>query len=37
MKEADKGNAVVIMDREFYRDIFSNMFKDEMFNELTKS
>ncbi|VDI56115.1 Hypothetical predicted protein [Mytilus galloprovincialis] len=33
--EADKGNAVVIMDREYYRDNILNMLQDEMSYEVT--
>ncbi|CAG2193816.1 unnamed protein product [Mytilus edulis] len=35
IKEADKGNAVVIMDREYYRDSILNMLQDEMSYEVT--
>ncbi|CAC5363519.1 unnamed protein product [Mytilus coruscus] len=35
IKEADKGNAVVIMDREYYRDNILNMLQDEMSYEVT--
>ena len=35
IKEADKGNAVVILDREYYRETFLNMLKDGMYYEET--
>ena len=35
IKEADKGNAVVILDREYYRDKILNMLKDGMYYEET--
>jgi hypothetical protein len=31
IKEADKGNAVVILDREYYRDKILDMLKDGMY------
>jgi hypothetical protein len=35
IKEADKGNAVVILDREYYRDKILDMLKDRMYYEET--
>ena len=35
IKEADKGNAVVILDREYYRDKILDMLKDGMYYEET--
>ena len=35
IKEADKGNAVVILEREYYRDKILNMLKDGMYYEET--
>jgi hypothetical protein len=35
IKEADKGNAVVILDREYYRDNILDMLKDRMYYEET--
>ncbi|XP_063406014.1 uncharacterized protein LOC134689974 [Mytilus trossulus] len=35
IKEANKGNAVVIMDREYYRDSILNILQDEMSYEVT--
>jgi hypothetical protein len=35
IKEADKGNAVVILDREYYRDKTLDMLKDGMYYEET--
>jgi hypothetical protein len=35
IKEADKGNAVVILDREYYRDKIFDMLKDRMYYEET--
>ena len=33
IKEADKGGAVVIMDREHYKEIVENMFSDKKYYE----
>jgi hypothetical protein len=30
IKEADKGNAVVILDREYYRDKILDMLKEDI-------
>jgi hypothetical protein len=35
VKEADKGNAVVILDREYYRDKILDKLKDGMYYEET--
>jgi hypothetical protein len=35
IKEADKGNAVVILDREYYRDKILDMLNDGMYYEET--
>jgi hypothetical protein len=35
IKEADEGNAVVILDREYYRDNILDMLKDGMYYEET--
>jgi hypothetical protein len=35
IKEADKGNAVVILDREYYRNKILDMLKDGMYYEET--
>jgi hypothetical protein len=35
IKEADKGNAVVILDREYYRDNILDMLKNGMYYEET--